>query len=135
MKKNLLTVAAVLLAGGLYFLYLKGYILANFESLTPKQAYEMIQNDPDVVVLDVRTPQEYAEGHLQGSTLVPVQTIDRALGEGKLEPLKGKKIVVYCRSGVRSVKASRKLADHGFVPYNVKGGINAWKSEGLPVVR
>jgi rhodanese-related sulfurtransferase len=135
MNKNLLYLLLFIVAAGLYFLYLKGYIFADFKNVTPKEAYEMIRKEPDVAILDVRTPEEYARGHLEGARLVPVQRIDRALGEGALEDLEGKKIVVYCRSGVRSVMASRKLAAHGFKPYNVRGGIKKWSSEGLPLVK
>ncbi|BDY12624.1 rhodanese-like domain-containing protein [Hydrogenimonas cancrithermarum] len=128
------TMMIALVAGAavlLYFLYAKGIIFANFESVTPKRAYEMIQNDPDVVILDVRRPEEYREGHLEGARLIPVQELDRRLAD--LEMLKHKTILVYCRSGIRSVMASRKLAANGFKPYNLKGGINAWKNEGLPL--
>ena len=135
MKKSSLVAIGVFVIAVLYFLYIKGYIFANFESVTPRQAYEMIQSDPNVVVLDVRTPEEYAQGHIEGAKLVPVQKLDRYLGEGKLEREKRKKLLVYCRSGVRSVMASRKLADHAFQPYNIKGGINAWRSERLPTTR
>ncbi len=124
----------LLVAAALYFLYSKGIIFANFESVAPSTAYEMIESDPQAVVLDVRTQQEYRQdGHLQKALLIPVQELGKRLGE--LEPYKKRKIFVYCRSGHRSVKAARMLADSGFVPINIEGGINAWKRKGLPVVR
>jgi len=52
-------VGVVLLLAGLYYLYSKGIILADFESVKPAVAYEMIKKDPDIVILDVRTEQEY----------------------------------------------------------------------------
>ncbi len=133
MKKTTLFLLLFVGAAGLYFLYLKGYLFANFESVSPKEAYEMIQNDPETAVLDVRTPGEYAQGHIATARLVPVQRLGEALQKGELKDLRGKKIVVYCRSGMRSAAASRALADRGFKPYNVLGGINAWRGDGLPV--
>jgi len=124
-------VGVVLLLAGLYYLYSKGIILADFESVKPAVAYEMIKKDPDIVILDVRTEQEYRlDGHLKGAKLIPLQELGERLSE--LEPYKKREILVYCRSGHRSVKASRLLADRGFRPLNIEGGIIGWKSAALP---
>lgn len=134
-KKPMTTVlyALILIAIAAYAAYSKGWILANFDSITPKEAYTRLHNDPDLFLLDVRTPEEFAEEHIEGATLIPVQVLSQNLS--KLEPYKGKSIIVYCRSGNRSVSASRILSDNGFTPLNVTGGINGWKSEGLGVTR
>lgn len=127
---NLFWVLMVLM--GIYFLYSKGYILTNFESVSAKVAYEMLENDDEsnVTVLDVRTPEEFKkDGKITGAKLIPVDQLAQ-----NLEMLdKSKKILVYCRSGSRSVYAARILEKNGFVPLNLNGGINAWKSEKLPV--
>lgn len=127
---NLFWVLMVLM--GIYFLYSKGYILTNFESVSAKVAYEMLENDDEsnVTVLDVRTPEEFKkDGKIAGAKLIPVDQLAQ-----NLEMLdKSKKILVYCRSGSRSVYAARILEKNGFVPLNLNGGINAWKSEKLPV--
>lgn len=127
---NLFWVLMVLM--GIYFLYSKGYILTNFESVSAKVAYEMLENDDEsnVTVLDVRTPEEFKkDGKITGAKLIPVDQLAK-----NLEMLdKSKKILVYCRSGSRSVYAARILEKNGFVPLNLNGGINAWKSEKLPV--
>lgn len=124
---------ALTLLFGLYFLYQKGYILAGFESLSPRDAYTMMRGDAAATtLLDVRTPAEYSkEGHIPGAKLLPLQQLEGKIGT--LSPLKGKKVIVYCRSGNRSVTASRILAEHGYRVYNLRGGINAWKKEQLPV--
>ncbi|WP_457596709.1 rhodanese-like domain-containing protein [Hydrogenimonas sp.] len=134
MKKGTLFTLLVLAAAVGYFLYLKGYILADFPSVAPKEA-ALLAKAPDVAILDVRTPEEYAAGHLRGARLVPVQRLERALAEGELAPLRDKRLLVYCRSGVRSVRASRILSAHDYRPVNLAGGINAWKEAGLPVER
>ncbi len=134
MKKRLSDIfSIVLLIGvGLFFLYQKGYILADFERLHVKQTYELLQNDSqNVLLLDVRTQNEYVnDGRIEGSILIPVNALEKNLA--KLEAHKDKKILVYCRSGNRSITASRILSKNGFKAYNVDGGIVEWKQEGLP---
>lgn len=118
---------------GLYFLYQKGYILAGFESLSPQEAYTMMrEDDANTTLLDVRTPGEYREeGHIAGAKLLPLRQLNKNIGT--LSSFKGEKVIIYCRSGNRSVAASRILAEHGYHVYNLRGGINAWKRAQLPV--
>lgn len=116
-----------------YLAYAKGWILTNFESITPQQAQSIIQSGEPVTILDVRSPDEYTEEHIEGSILIPLQTLDKNLG--LIAGEKSHKIIVYCRSGARSVSASRLLANNGFTPLNVKGGILEWKAQGLNVTR
>jgi rhodanese-related sulfurtransferase len=104
-----------------WFAYTKGWILANFESITPAQAITLLENDDNVTLLDVRTPQEFKGGHLEGATLIPLSKLEENLD--KLNPYKEQRIIVYCRSGNRSVAASRILEKHGYTPLNVKQGI------------
>jgi rhodanese-related sulfurtransferase len=130
MMDNLFWVVLLLL--GIYVLYTKGIIFANFESVSPKVAYEMIQSDDEnnVTILDVRTPEEFKkDGRIAGAKLIPVEQLSQNLEMLK----KSKKILVYCRSGSRSVYASRILEKNGFEPLNMNGGINGWKSEKLPL--
>ena len=105
----------------IYFSYTKGWIVANFESITPKQVQTLLQNDENVTLLDVRTIEEFKSGHLRDAKLIPLSKLEENLD--KLQADKHKKIIVYCRSGNRSVSASRILESHGFTPLNVKQGI------------
>ena len=121
----------VLVLLGIYVLYSKGLIMANFESISPKVAYEMIQNDEgNLTILDVRTPQEYKkDGRIANAKIIPLSYL-----EDNLKMLdKSKTILVYCRSGSRSVSASRTLNDNGFTAINMSGGLLEWQSEKLPV--
>ena len=104
-----------------WFAYSKGWILANFESIDAKTAITLLEDDNNISLLDVRTIEEYKEGHLRDAKLIPLQTLANNLHMLKAD--KDKKIIVYCRSGNRSVAASRILESHGFTPLNVKGGI------------
>jgi rhodanese-related sulfurtransferase len=124
-------VAMILMA--VYFSYTKGWILANFESITPKQAQILLQNDENVTLLDVRTIEEFKSGHLRDAKLIPLSELEKNLD--KLKADKNKKIIVYCRSGSRSVSASRILEKHGFTPLNVKQGIMGLKNIKMEIVR
>ena len=117
----------------IYFAYSKGWIFTDFESISPKQAYSLLKNDTNVTLLDVRTPEEFSQEHIEGATLIPLQSLNENLSQ--LQSVKEKKVIVYCHSGTRSVAASRILVKNGFIPLNVTGGITAWKSEGLSVVQ
>jgi rhodanese-related sulfurtransferase len=116
-----------------YFAYTKGWILANFESINAKTAITLLDNDDNVSLLDVRTIEEYKEGHLRDAKLIPLQTLPSNLHMLKAD--KNKKIIIYCRSGNRSVSASRILESHGFIPLNVKGGIIALISAKVEIVK
>ncbi len=117
----------------LWFAYSKGWILANFESIDAKQAISLLEDDDNVTLLDVRTIGEYKEGHLRDATLIPVQALADNLGMLKQD--RNKKILVYCRTGSRSVSASRILEENGFTPLNIKGGIIQLMGAGVEIVK
>ena len=84
------------------------------------------RNTPGAILLDVRTPQEYREGHIPGSQNVPLQTIDkvRTVVENKDTPL-----YVYCRSGGRSRQAVQLLRQMGYSNVTNIGGIAAYRGK------
>ena len=96
------------------------------------KAYELIKgNDGTYFILDVRSPEEYKESRIEGSVLIPVNELEGRLAEVP----KDKVIIVYCRSGNRSLTASNILVENGFkAVINVEGGITAWINKGFPVV-
>ena len=101
-----------------------------FENVDAK-TFAKLMKEKDVIILDVRTPKEFAEdGHIKGANLIPVQLFKYIYLEG----LRDKKVLVYCRSGNRSTLASRALENMGIKNvYNLKGGILEWKKAGFPV--
>ena len=117
----------------LYFSYTRGWILADFEFISPKQAEVLIENDQNVTLLDVRTLDEFKSGHIRGATLIPLGKLEKNLN--KLAPYKNTQIVVYCRSGSRSIAASRILKAHGFTPLNVKNGMIGLLGTDLQIVK
>ncbi len=104
-------------------------------TITPNETFGKLGNDSGYVFLDVRTPAEFRgpTGHLKGAVLIPVDTLEHELGS--LEQYRSKTIVTYCRSGVRSARAQRILAQHGFRALSMEGGIIRWNSESLPIVK
>lgn len=85
------------------------------------------------LLIDVREPDEYAQGHAPGSTLIPLGQLEQRLQE--LSASKDKPIALICRSGNRSGMAQKILEKAGFTKtVNVAGGMNAWVRAGLPMV-
>ena len=104
----------------------------NFEN-TDVQGFAELIADTNVVVLDVRTTAEYAEGHIKGAVLIDQEQSDFVEKAKNTLPV-DKIIAVYCRSGRRSANAAGKLSDVGYKCVNLKGGILAWKEAGMPIV-
>ena len=84
------------------------------------------RNTDGAVLLDVRTPQEYREGHIPGSKNVPLQTLDkvRAVAENK-----DTELCVYCYSGARSRQAAAALGQMGYTNVRNIGGIAAYQGK------
>ncbi|HSM01023.1 MAG TPA: rhodanese-like domain-containing protein [Acidimicrobiia bacterium] len=95
------------------------------------EANELLEGD--VVVLDIRTPEEYAEGHIQGSLNIDFYGADFPDRIGALDA--DHAYLVYCRSGSRSAQAMSVFEDLGFSEvFELEGGILTWVGEGLPLV-
>ncbi len=94
--------------------------------------FAKLLDEPDIVVLDVRTPAEYSEGHLAGA-----MNIDQGLSDftenAKAKLPADKTIALYCKGGRRSADAADRLTKEGYRCVNMKGGITAWKEAGMAV--
>lgn len=99
----------------------------TYQQVSMQDAIELMKTEDDYVILDVRTPSEYAGGHIPGAILVPNETIGTA--EIPQLPRKDQLILVYCRSGNRSKQASQKLVQLGYTRVVEFGGINQWPGE------
>jgi rhodanese-related sulfurtransferase len=121
----------VAIAAPALFLLLRSRVAAE-GALTPAEAASWIKEKKNLQIIDVRTEGEYAEGHIAGAKLIPVQEIDRRLAEID----KKKPVLLYCRSGHRSASALKILSDEGYPgAKHLAGGLNAWKDANLPVVK
>ena len=100
---------------------------ASYRQITMEDAVSLMEQESGYVILDVRTPEEFAAGHIPGAINIPNETI----GDSEIPQLpdKDQLILVYCRSGNRSKQASEKLAALGYTNIVEFGGINDWPGE------
>ena len=99
---------------------------AEYKKITSDEAKKMIETQK-VIVVDVRTLEEYTEGHIPNAISVPLETIENK-AEAKLKN-KDALILVYCRSGRRSREAALKLIEKGYTNVIDFGGIKDWNGE------
>lgn len=99
----------------------------GYRQVTTEEAVNIMQTEENYVILDVRTEQEFASGHIPGAALLPNETIGTE--DIPLLPDKDQLILVYCRSGNRSKQAAEKLAQLGYTNIVEFGGINSWTGE------
>lgn len=134
MREKLGRLVAVSILAGVSVIGMSGCASESDPAVTTIGAADLLDvaAGPDVVVLDVRTPEEYAEGHVPGSINIdvsgPTFTED-------IEALpKDATYVVYCRSGNRSAQAASQMADAGFTDvYDVDAGLETLAEAGVPV--
>jgi len=106
----------------------KGIVLVSAQEV----ADLMLQQGEALTVIDVRTPGEFAEGHIEGALNLDVEGGQFTAGIAALDPTK--EYVVYCRSGRRSAIAAQAMIDAGFTTVYDLGPLDAWAAAGFPVV-
>jgi rhodanese-related sulfurtransferase len=120
----------------LFFLLLPGAIAfaAEPDKIPPKEASEWLAKTPEVQVVDVRTAEEFAGGHLAKAVMISWTEPGFEAHAKKLDP--SKPVLVYCRSGRRSAAAASALAKLGFTEIrDLDGGIVAWEKAGESVAK
>ena len=100
---------------------------AGYKKISAEEAKEKMDNDENIVILDVRTLEEYDEKHIPGAVVIPNETIKKETLK-ELPDLE-QEILVYCRSGNRSRQAAEKLIEAGYTNVYDFGGINEWTYE------
>ena len=100
---------------------------ATYRQINMDEAITMMEEESGYIILDVRTPEEFAEKHIPGALNIPNETIGTE--EIPELPDKDQLILVYCRSGNRSKQASEKLVALGYTNIVEFGGINDWPGE------
>lgn len=100
---------------------------SSYTSIAMEEAVSRMESETGYVLLDVRTEQEYAGGHIPGAVCIPNETIEEDVLEclPDMEQL----IFVYCRSGNRSKQASEKLVNLGYTNIVEIGGVKDWPGE------
>ena len=125
MKRIFIAVSATLILVSLLVGCSDGTHKNTYEQITPAEAKALMDSEDGYVILDVRTPEEFAAGHIAGAILIPDYEI-REKAEIILTD-KDQLILVYCRSGRRSKNAASELAKLGYTNIKEFGGINDWK--------
>jgi rhodanese-related sulfurtransferase len=123
-------------ATGLVLALAIGYELraraAAFAAVSPQEAIALMNQH--AVVLDLRTAEQFAAGHVNGARHVASDQILKA--DEVLKKYKEKPVVVYCDSGSLGASAARQLAAQGFTKaVNLRGGLAAWRAENLPLAK
>jgi len=107
------------------------------ENITPQEAFTLIQNNqnnPDFVILDVRTAEEVADGHIENA--INIDYYSETFRDALDNLDKNKTYLIYCRSGSRSRNALNVMVELNFREvYNMSGGIIDWKAAGLPTTK
>lgn len=107
---------------------------SKIKVLSPAAFIEAAKADSSAVILDVRRPEEFAEGHLEGAT--SLNFLDASVFNEGIKALdKTKHYYVYCRSGKRSHAAAERLKENGFQVVDMEGGILNWISQDFPVIK
>lgn len=118
---------------------LSGWLLsfvvhAEVVTISQQQLLSWQASDRDIVLLDVRSPQEYAAGHIKGAINIEFDRLSEHLKQ--LEKMKDKTVVVYCRSGRRAAVAENFLQKQNFTALkHLEGDILGWNNAQLPLVK
>lgn len=105
----------------------------RYDNLSAGEFLDRLGQDPDDLLIDVRTPEEYAAGHLPGAINID-WLADGFLDQAKAALDPGRPLLVYCRTGRRSAEAAGRLSAAGFPVGNLLGGYVGWTESGLPVL-
>jgi rhodanese-related sulfurtransferase len=105
-----------------------------FAEVPAVEVLARLEGDAAPLVLDVRTPAEFAAGHVPGALNISIEELARRVGE--LADHRDAEVVVYCERGPRAVKAAGLLADAGFASVrHLEGDMSGWRASGLPIDR
>lgn len=128
----LLVVALIAILGGIAFTEIKRLNRA-FKDVPPSEAVRLM-NREDALMVDIRESSELSKGKIAGAKHIPLSSLKQRVGE--LDKYRERTIIAYCLSGARSAMACDLLSKSAFGKvYNLKGGIQAWQSEGLPTAK
>ena len=125
-KAAYITVIFTLILGGIFLFYMNNQE-KSIRYVSMDDIVEIMEQNENYIILDVRTVEEYNEGHIPNAICIPNETIDERITE-KL-PNKKQLILIYCRSGNRSKQAAEKLKNSGYTNLVEFGGIIDWNGE------
>lgn len=100
--------------------------------ISPATVIRMMNHD-NAVIIDVRNTDAYASGHIVGAISLPLTNIEEKYK--KIEKLKAQPLIIVCAAGLESPRAAASLLKKGLTVYILSGGMNAWKTAEMPVVK
>nr|WP_246560605.1 rhodanese-like domain-containing protein [Geobacter grbiciae] len=107
-------------------------LAAGYRDIKASEAKSLLAANKKVFLLDVRTPEEFGQGRLHGAVLIPINEVERRIGEIP----RNRPVVVYCAVGSRSGLVAGFLSRKGYREvYNMADGIVGWYRNGLPILR
>lgn len=106
-------------------------LLGTTPEIGTSAARDLLAVHPVPFLLDVREPQEFVSGHIQGAALIPLGQLATRLNELPRD----REILCICRSGARSLTATRQLLSAGYRAVNLGGGMLSWTDAALPITR
>jgi rhodanese-related sulfurtransferase len=128
---HIFVVAIAVLSGGALLL---PALAPRGRRATPLQATQMMNRGKATAIVDVRSSDEFANGHLRDAKNIPLADLSNRIGE--LDKSKTKTVIVVCQSGARADKAARQFKAAGFEDvYTLDGGVAAWTAAGLPLTK
>ena len=131
LQSNYLMVIVFIGSGAMLLWSYFGSKIQGIKEVGTTEALQLI-NHKEAVIVDVREANEFANGHLINSKLIPLGTLKGRVGE--LEKYRDRPILLVCRSGQRSRIATSQLKNQGFTQtYNLIGGVVAWQKADLPL--
>jgi rhodanese-related sulfurtransferase len=138
-KKNVLLIVALavalsLVVGAVGYVFIgpttQAQAGSGFRTITPLEAKTLIETRKDLLLVDVRSPEEFEGGSLPGATLIPFWDF----AKGRYDLPKDKPILLVCAVGGRSLACGQILSARGYREvYNLKGGLEAWQEQRVPL--
>lgn len=135
MKTKYIVPALILLAAGLFFYMNLGPATPDgYKDLDPTESRVYLAQNSDANIIDIRTPAEFKDGHIEGATMIDFYAPDYRETWSRLD--RDAIYFIYCRTGNRSSQTLPMLVELGFKNiWHLKDGIVSWRKAGLPLVR
>lgn len=107
--------------------------LRKFKEINPLEATQLVNQD-DALMIDIRSAADFAKGHIINAISLPIEQLSP--DHDNLSSDKERPVILYCYSGMTSLRGAAKLAKADFTQvYSLQGGINAWQNENMPVAK
>ena len=133
-KRLVLTLVVIIAVSALIIYYTQIHLPSttiSFGDITVEEAKSLVESNVSLIIVDVRTREEYDSGHIEGAILIPVSEL-----EGRINELsKEEELLIYCRTGNRSSNSVNILKANGYTKiFHMNDGIIAWIQAGYPTV-